>query len=238
MTHDPNQYEGHDLEAMSAAPHYHEWILSNFRPFITGDVIEVGAGSGNFSSLLLKEKIRSLVALEPSHQMYPLLAERLANNPNASYEQDTFKNFISKRPVSFDSIVYVNVLEHIENDQEELSLMYQALKPGGQICIFVPALPMLFSQHDKTVGHFRRYTKPDMRRKLMSAGFSITKLTYFDIAGILPWLIFMKLFGQPVSSGSAALYDNVVVLPMRVVESVVPLPFGKNLLVVGKKPSV
>src|SRR6185436_18923690 len=83
-----------------------------------------------------------------------------------------------------DSIIYVNVLEHVENDAEELASVHDALAPEGRIFIFVPALPALYGNFDKEVGHFRRYTKTDLETKSRQAGFRILKSSYFDLAGI------------------------------------------------------
>src|SRR5690606_34337499 len=88
-----------------------------------------------------------------------------------------------------DTFFYVNVLEHIENDLEELKWMYSNIETGGHVCLFSPALPFLFGSHDERVGHFRRYTKNELVEKAQKAGFSIKKAIYFDFPGVPLWWI-------------------------------------------------
>ncbi|MDP2665654.1 MAG: methyltransferase domain-containing protein [bacterium] len=240
MTHSSVQYTGRDLEeAMSVAPpKYHAWILSHFERYLGDMVAEVGAGSGNFSSQLLQKIGGTLIAVEPSTQMYPLLKRRFANDPRVVCEQHFFRDVASRYNDSLDSIVYVNVLEHVKDDLQELVLARESIKPGGHICVFVPALPFLFSEFDASVGHYRRYKKYQLAMLMRDAGFEIVELLYFDIVGILPWLVFMKRLRQPRTSGSAGLYDTLVVPPMRKIESLFRPPIGKNLIVVGRRPLV
>lgn len=226
-------YDGRDLEAMSFANNYHEWILSLFRPYLQNRVVEVGAGVGSFSELLLKEPIRDLIAIEPSKAMYAELQKRVRDPRiqahNAFFADLHFQN-------RFECVMYVNVLEHIDKDEAELVAAYQALSQGGHLCIFVPALPFLMSAHDKSIGHFRRYTKCSLFRKVTNAGFEIKSGGYFDIAGIGPWYVLCTVLGRSPRGGAVGLYDRVFVPIMRVVESVLPIPVGKNLYLVAQKP--
>jgi SAM-dependent methyltransferase len=232
------QLDGRELEtAMSIVPpNYHAWILSNFEPYLKGTVAEIGAGSGNFSSQLINKISGKLIAVEPSMQMFPLLERRFSGNPRVVCEQHYFEDIAPIYKNSLDSIVYVNVLEHVENDQKELSLACSALKPGGHLCIFVPALQFLFSEYDASVGHHRRYYKNQLGSRLRGAGFEIVELKYFDIVGILPWLLLMKLFRLSLVPNSVLMYDKMVVPLMRRIESLVHAPVGKNLIVVGRRP--
>ena len=228
-------YEGKDLEAMSFAQNYHSWVVDEFSPFLGERVGEVGAGSGNFSSLLLNEKITSLVAIEPSQEMYPLLVERFSTDERVACRQGIFADFYTEYTNYFDSIVYVNVLEHIKDDKQELRYMHQSLKNGGSVCIFVPALSWLYSDIDASVGHYRRYHKKQLRELVEGTGFEIVKIKYFDIVGIIPWLIFFKIFKKKLTANDAILYDKIVVPVLRIVESLLPMPIGKNLIVIGRK---
>lgn len=232
------QCDGRYLEtAMSIVPpNYHAWILSTFEPYLKGTVAEVGAGSGNFSSHLLDKIEGKLIVIEPSEQMFPVLEKRFLGNPRIVCEKKYFEDIAPQYKDSFDSIVYVNVLEHVENDQRELSLAYDALKPGGTLCIFVPALQFLFSEYDASVGHYRRYHKNQLGKRMRDAGFEIRELKYFDIVGILPWLLLMKFLRLPLAPHSVLLYDQMIVPLMQKIESLVHPPIGKNLIVVGRKP--
>ncbi len=231
------KYDGRDLEAMSFAPNYHAWILSLFSGFIGKRLAEVGAGSGNVTELLRKGDVQEIVAIEPSDEMYERLVVSVANDPRVTTKNDFFENVCGAYPNHFDSIVYVNVLEHVEDDAAELAHVYSSLKPGGHVCIFVPALMWLYSAHDKSIGHFRRYHKGPLKTLVQSAGFEVVRVKYFDIVGVLPWFVLMTLLKTHPAAGSVDFYDRIVVPVSRVFESIIPLPFGKNLLIVGRKPA-
>jgi len=228
-------YQGRDLEAMFSAKNYHQWIADGFSPYLSGHVGEVGAGSGNFSSFLLKTKIDSLVSIEPSQEMYPLLVEKFSTNASVMCRQGFLADFYKEYTNHFDAMVYTNVLEHIEDDRQELLYMNQVLKQGGYVCIFVPALSWLYSDFDASVGHYRRYQKEQLKKIVEEAGFEIVKISYFDIVGVIPWLIFSKLFKKQLTASDVSLYDVLVVPLMRVIEAWVPIPVGKNLIVIGRK---
>ena len=228
-----NQYFGKDLEAMSFANNYHRWLIAEFMPYINGSVAEVGAGVGNVSRLILEANIKSLTSFEPSANMYPLLKEALRTDKRAM----AINGFFGREEVSecLDSILYVNVLEHIEDDTCELVSVHAALSQGGHLLIFVPALPWLYSEFDKQIGHFRRYTKKNLVELTKRAGFSIVKARYFDMAGIIPWYINFILLKNTISIDSVSLYDRLVVPVMRAIEVHVPPPIGKNVLLVARK---
>jgi 2-polyprenyl-3-methyl-5-hydroxy-6-metoxy-1,4-benzoquinol methylase len=176
-------YPGKDLEAMSFAENYHQWILEEFQPFIGKSVAEVGAGCGNFTKMLLKTALENLVAYEPSLQIFPMLTASIEGESRVEAINEFFG---AGSAGGFDSILYINVLEHIENDKAELAIMRDKLVPDGHVLIFVPALPALFSDFDKSIGHYRRYRKVQLADTLRESGFSIEKIKYFDCAGILP----------------------------------------------------
>ena len=227
------QYFGKDLEAMSFARNYHKWILAEFLPYIGKSVAEVGAGIGSFSTLILEANISCLKAFEPSQNMYPLLQEALSRDKRAEAINDFFGK--ANTGERFDSVLYVNVLEHIEDDASELSVVREALNPNGHLLIFVPALPWLYSDLDRQVGHFRRYVKKDLVELTQRSGFLVVKARYFDVAGIVPWYINFVLLKNAIRGGSVSLYDRLVVPVMRIMEGLVSPPIGKNVLLVAKK---
>ncbi len=233
-------YAGKDLEAMSFAENYHRWILDIFQPHLGSRLVEVGAGTGAFSELILERRPASLSLVEPS-EMYRILTQRLAAMRTET-EVKTYNSIFSRvapeiaaagRP---DSIIYVNVLEHVPDDGAELRAVHRALAPGGRVFIFVPAFQWLYGGFDRRVAHVRRYTRPELERKCAAAGFRVLKSVYFDLAGVAPWWVKYRLLkSDSMEPGLVKLYDRCVVPFVKVAERIVPPPLGKNILLVAEK---
>src|SRR5262249_8315743 len=170
-----------ELEALTFAENYHRWIIDAFEPYLGETIAEVGAGIGSVSKLLLGKRIKRLFAFEPSHNMYLFLEEALRQEARAKAVNDFFSPRYAQ--AGFDSVVYINVLEHIQDDRTELAHALEMLNPQGHILLFVPALVWLYSDFDKQVGHFRRYTKQDLSGLVRDVGFTLVKAQYFDLAG-------------------------------------------------------
>ncbi len=224
---------------MAFAPNYHRWILDRFRPYLGRRVAEIGAGSGNFARLLLGERIESLHLVEPSSAMFQHLPALARSDPAGRV---TLHNAVflavrqQLRAAEIDSLVYVNVLEHIVEDDGELHGMNEVLQPGGRIFIFVPALPFLYGSHDRAVGHVRRYRRGDLTEKCRNAGFSVLHAGYFDIGGIVPWWLKYCLFRSTrMEPGAVHLYDRMIVPIMSRLEGCLPPPLGKNVILVAEK---
>ncbi len=240
MKHSNNresEYKGTDLEAMENANNQNEWILNEFRPYLGKQVCEVGAGQGNLTSLLLSEKIDSLTSFEPSENMFVRLEKTFPSasnfnpvNQSLSEEPDQWKG-------AFDSITYINVLEHIEDDKKELRHAFGCLKENGYLLIFVPALSWLYSSFDREIGHYRRYHKNNLVSITQIAQFNIVQAKYVDMLGIVPWYIFLVLLRQNLSPTGVSLYNKLITPLARKIESVVPPPLGKNLLLIAQKKS-
>jgi SAM-dependent methyltransferase len=234
-------YAGKDLEAMSFAVNYHRWILSIFEPYLGTRVVEVGAGKGSFSKLLLERRLESLSLVEPSTAMHQQLCRRMEElNPSVTVKtyNDVFENVAARirsadQP---DSIIYVNVLEHIDNDVNELKIINDTLESGGRLFIFVPALRWLHGSMDQQLGHFRRYTRTELEKKCVASGFRVMVSRYFDVLGVLPWWVKYRLFqSKEMEPGAVRFYDQRVVPVARVVESMVTARIGKNVLMVVEK---
>ena len=235
-------YPGRDLEAMSFAEKYHRWILQVFEPYLGSRLVEVGAGSGSFSELLLEARPASLTLVEPSREMYPLLVARLSGAPGVGAEVVTYNSLFRdaageigrrQRP---DSIIYVNVLEHVPDDEAELAAVGRTLPRGGRVLIFVPALRWLYGSFDELVGHQRRYTRRELEAKCERAGFRVLLSGYLDLPGVLPWWVKYCLLRSPkMEAGAVKFYDRYCVPAIRAVETRLRPPVGKNIFLAAEK---
>jgi 2-polyprenyl-3-methyl-5-hydroxy-6-metoxy-1,4-benzoquinol methylase len=234
-------YTGPELESMAFAMNYRRWIFDVFRPFLGKRIVEVGAGSGSFSELLLATRPEWLDAIEPSANLYPLLAEHLQSiDPGRIGHAlrgtltDTAESI--RKTGAPDSVIYVNVLEHIEDDAAELRTIHSLLQPGGHALIFSPAHPWLMGSMDYELGHHRRYTITDLARKCKAAGFTIRLASYFDMMGIAPWWVkYCVLRSRTMEPAAVRFYDRYAVPVSRLLESAIRPPIGRNVILVGQK---
>lgn len=227
-----------DLECLAASKHFFDWVLDEFDPYLRGRVLEVGAGAGTITRRLIERHPGlEVVALEPAENMFVGLDAFAALEPRATAHRATLREFLREGETRFDAVLYVNVLEHIADDAEELRMAADALRPGGALLVFGPAHEMLYSELDHKAGHYRRYSTRGLRRLAETAGLEIRTSRYFDLLGALPYLAVYRWARRPAISGSTVWgYDRMIVPVSRMLERLVPHPpVGKNVLFVGVK---
>ena len=215
------EYIGSDLDSMDLAVNYRTWIYDLFSGYIGKNIVEVGSGTGAFSKQLLQGEPDSLVLIEPSEMFDRLTVElgTVHTNTEIIYFKGTFGEYVSERGGSKrpDTIVYINVLEHVEDDVAELARMREVLQDNGRICIFVPAVPNLFSDFDRMIGHFRRYSRTELVSKTEKAGFRLSFVRGFDLPGIFPWLVKYRLMRSlSMEPSMVGTYDRYCVPPIRI----------------------
>lgn len=227
-------YSGTELDAMAEARNYCRWIMRYFTPYLGERVVEIGAGTGTFSELLLNsERTVDLVLFEAAHNLFPLLRQRFADRKVrlhcGAFDPAALEG-------ASDSIVLVNVLEHILDDAGLLSQIHDSLRPGGSLLLFVPALMWNYGSLDKTFGHYRRYSKRGLRQKLKEAGLRVEHMRYVNMMGIASWFLAGKVLRQTtLSPAQVRWYDRWVVPWSFKLERVCEPPLGQSLLAVAVK---
>lgn len=229
-------YEGTELEATAQAHNYNRWILDSIRPFLGPVIAEVGAGQGNFTRELARAKPQRLIAIEPSANLFPRLQHTTKGIPGVELHHATLRDVSGHLAGTVDAVVYINVLEHIADDQAELTHAYRVLRPGGTLCIFVPALPWLMTRFDASIGHHRRYRRSELEQRVRDNGYQILQSRYFDLLGVVSWLIAFKLLRLRMGTGNVRFYDRFAVPLAKVLDRLLHPPFGKSLLLIARKP--
>jgi len=230
----PNEHAsdtGFELGALEVAHNYRAGLVREFAPYVRGHVLEVGAGIGQISAQLLQQTaLRRLTAIEPVPAHAALCRARL---PGVALIEGTLDDLPPGEPV--DTIVSVNVLEHIRDDAREL-LGYRRLlaERAGHLCLCVPARAELYAPIDRALGHHRRYQRPALRALLVSAGFEVTRLDYFNLVGYLGWwLCFRLLQRRHFDVVPLRLFDSLVFRVTHALErGVARPPVGQSLLAV------
>jgi SAM-dependent methyltransferase len=227
------QTEDFEFAALSGAKNYRAALLREFSEFLGGNVLEVGAGIGQLTEELLKNPaISKLVSVEPDENFYARLCAAFPAHQIVRGTVDDLKG-----DESWNAILNVNVLEHIRQDERELEIYRQKLaREKGVLCLLVPARPEIYAPIDKDFGHFRRYTKTELREKLEAAGFEILKLRYYNLAGYFAWwLSFCVLKKRSFDLQAVKIFDRVIFPPVHGFESrICPPPIGQSLLAIAR----
>lgn len=168
---------------MNYAVNYNQFIFNKIKKYIYGTCLEVGAGTGNFSKLIAKIADK-LYVVDEKKESYFFLKKRLKNIKNIKLIKKSLKNLnISK----ISCIIMLNVLEHIKDDERAIKKLLNKVKNNGHIIIQVPAFNFLFSNYDKCVGHYKRYTKNDFFKIAKKLKLNIVEMYYFNPIGALGW---------------------------------------------------
>lgn len=224
---------------------YNKWLFSMFSKYIGKDVLEVGAGTGRFSNILAEQNLSKLVLLEPSLLFVTRLKSEIRRNQGSLeiIQSDALSYDKPELYGTFDSVVMVQVIEHVEDDLSVICHMTKYLKKGGYIIIQVPALKWLFGHWDKQAGHFRRYTKKDIRNFTENSGCWISEMYYFNFPGIFGWWFNFCLkkndFGNTVDNAKlneqGIFFDRTIVPVISLIEKFVHPPLGLGLHAILEK---
>jgi SAM-dependent methyltransferase len=222
-----------EFAALWEARNYRAAIVREFERHLRGHLLEVGCGIGQMTrEFQLLNAVTEMTCIEPDQGF---AAQHARDVQGARLVVGTAEDLAPGTEA--DSIVSINVLEHIEHDQEEMA-RYAALLRNrrGHLCALVPARPEIYAPLDKDFGHFRRYTAPELRRKLESAGFRIEKLHYFNFVGYFAWWFSFCLRKQrSFGIRQVRLYDQVIFPVVNAIESSVARPFiGQSLIAIAR----
>ena len=225
--------EDFEFEALSQAVNYRLALRDEFRSFVRGDVLEVGAGVGQFTQVLATlPEVKRIVAVEPEPRFCEAFRRLYPDRPLVEGTIDAIGG-----SVDFDALVSINVLEHIAADQEELDKYWRCLTARhGYLSLFVPARPEIYSPIDRDFGHYRRYRMAELRDKLERSGFTVCRLDYFNSAGYLAWwLSFCVLRKRRFNRGAVTLYDRFIFPVVRIIEKrFLRPPLGQSLIAIGR----
>jgi SAM-dependent methyltransferase len=222
-----------EFAALSAARNYRSAIAKLFSPYLTGDLLEIGAGVGQMLEDVQRIcKPHSIAAVEPDPGFFVQLQRNL---PNARIWHGLEVDLPANE--TFDAILSVNVLEHIEKDTEELASWRKRLQDrGGYLCLLVPARPELYSLMDLDFGHFRRYTRRSLTQKLLAAGFTDLEVHYFNFVGYFAWALNFKLLNIRHFNPMAVRSFDRFIFPFfhRLENAIGHPPLGQSLVAVAK----
>jgi len=219
--------------ADEATPNYHRWITELCRPYLGDRVLEIGAGYGAVTRFL-SQGVPDYVATDTAPECLTALESRFGQSSNVRVRK--FDVLADELDGEFDSIVMINVLEHLRDDSGTLAALSTHLASSGRLIIYVPAFNYLYGDWDHMVGHFRRYSRSQLEHVMRGAGLTVVESRYANLVAIPAWFAFSRLgirlkkkpdaeFGRDLR-----IWDNTAVPITRWVETRVRPPIGLNVL--------
>jgi SAM-dependent methyltransferase len=223
------------LAIMQAAPRYNRWQFRRIAPYLGRRVCEVGAGIGNMSALIAASGPEQLVLTDLDPAYRDILQSRFADSPDVAIEHLQLPDPSARsrfEGYQLDTVIALNVIEHIREDVEALRSMAGMLQPGGRAIVLVPALQQLFGTLDRELGHARRYTRQSLTRQMNQAGFRVERVFYFNLIGTFGWWANARLRKvRRIPIEQLRVFDAMV--PFLQLENLVPLPFGQSVIAIG-----
>jgi SAM-dependent methyltransferase len=235
MVRPADQAGAETLEIMSAAPQYNRWQYSRVARYLGRRICEVGAGIGNMSSLILGGSPELLVLTDTDLYNQEALRRRFESATNVIVDELTLPDRSAGRrfqEYELDTVVALNVVEHIADDVEALRSIATMLRPRGRVVVLVPAMPALFGSLDRELGHQRRYTRGSLIRTISAAGFQVQSAFYFNLLGMLGWWFNARVRTAPRIPAAQLRYFETLV-PILRMEDHLPLPFGQSVIAIG-----
>lgn len=234
-----SEYSGNEnLELQSQGHIFNDWMYGEIFPAIKGTILEVGSGIGTFSQKIIRDfSDSSIVLTDVSPSYVKKLSEKFCQknihvvkldlNSELDYQKIGYKKF--------DSIIAINVLEHVEDDLFALQQLYKMLKKDGTLILLVPCHKFLYNVIDSSVGHFRRYTKNELKSKIAKTDFVVKDMFYFNMLGILGWYINGNVMKTARLNKSAYKTFDKIIPIMKFVEKLTNKRIGLSIISFLKK---
>ena len=224
------KYEGQELEIFDKAKIFQKYIFFKIRKYFKNGIFEVGAGLGSFTKEYVNDFKEVHISDLDENNYNVLNSKFLEKKVKISQEkiQDTNDNY--------NTIVYLNVLEHIKEDLEEINLAASKLNQGGRLIILVPAHQKLYSKFDKAIGHHKRYNI-EFFKNIRNKNLKIKKLIYLDALGYLLYFLNKIFFKEEIypSEKKILIWDRIFIPLTIMIDFLSFYKIGKNVLCVYEK---
>ena len=225
-----------DCCQMENAPNYNKWLYELVKPFIGNRVLEIGSGTGTMSRKVI-EDVELLVGLEPNQYCADVLLKTLKNDRRFTLIKSSIEDcdYQDLKEYQFNTILCVNVLEHIEDDIATLLFFEKIIEPGGRVVLLVPAFPQAYGPIDKAVGHFHRYSKSSISEVLGKTSLKAENLFYSNFLGLLGWFFNARIRHSTSQNDFQIQLFNKIVPLISCIEKRVGCPIGLSLISVSRK---
>lgn len=235
----PFKYQGEELDLFSLAVNWKQYWAALVSPYINGRVLEVGAGEGNNSRLVqsyCQGRFSGWTCLEPDSILMDRLKQTFTGEQSSTtvdFVQGTITD-LSADP-GYDTVLYIDVLEHIADDVTEIATAAELLNENGYMIVLSPAHNFLYTEFDRGIGHFRRYTVNSLI-DLTPESLKPVRSRYVDSAGMIVSLANRLLLRQSLpTTTQIKIWDNIFIPVSRVLDVLSFGKLGKSVIVVWRK---
>jgi glycosyltransferase involved in cell wall biosynthesis len=230
-----DEYGSHILHSLERAQSFNKWMADAIAPFVGARVLEIGAGIGNITSWLLPRDFYVASDINPNYLDY--LRNLALGKPYLNVDRVDLEDPVSFAPWhgAFDTVVCLNVLEHVRDPAVSLANVYSALRPGGRLILYVPRNQRLYSSLDEVLGHRCRYEREQLQGELATAGFAVEHLQDFNRSSVFGWWLNGRVLKRRYFSRSQLKLFNLGVPVIRRLDRLLPWQ-GLGLIAVARKP--
>ena len=229
-------YPGSELEIFELAKNWKRYVAAKVQPYLGKTVLEVGAGLGSVTAELCSGKEQLWVCLEPDTALAEKIEQKIKNGTLPAYCAVT-EGQVTDLAMSdlFETIIYFDVLEHIDDDQSEIQEAIKHIYNNGYLVILAPAYNCLFNSFDESIGHFRRYNRKALIN-LVPPSLSLVSCWYLDSVGILTLLANRFVFKLKMPTRNQIMFWDRTIVPFsKILDPLTGFCVGKSILMVWKK---
>lgn len=220
------------LESMSQAVWYNRWTLNKFKKFFKGEILEVGCGIGNFTRYLINYGKVWAIDMDPG---FIKEAKKITSGVGNIGYGDLEKGDYFFGNKKFDTVVCINVLEHIKNDIKALKNLFKLIKNNGYLILLVPGHQFLYGGIDRAIGHYRRYQFENLAKLVKEMGLKVILARRLNLIGAIGWWFSAKIMKDSVVNERKLKLFNVIAPIFLSLEDLINPPFGTSILIVAKK---
>jgi SAM-dependent methyltransferase len=225
------------LNNLTGTPQYLSWLARKLRPHVGDEVLEIDAGIGNLTGRLMSRRML-YVAAEKDPLHLHALRNRFLRTPNVAVQRidPEVPGDLAGLENCFDTVLCLNVLEHLDDAGRLLDSLAATIRPGGSLLVLVPNVPGIYGSLDRKMGHKRRYSHATIGQLLAAHGFAVETIESFNKVALLPWWAYSRLFhAGTISKLVLKIFDKSVWFWRRL-DILMPWP-GLSLVAVGRKPA-
>ncbi|MFP4520719.1 MAG: class I SAM-dependent methyltransferase [Fibrobacterota bacterium] len=226
-------------EIMADAVNYNKWLVSFFEDKFGKRILDAGCSIGNISKAVIASVGNDLEIFHgiDSDKKAVELLRKSVHNPDCRFSTVDINDdvFFRDNEGAFDTLCCFNVLEHIFDDEAALKRFNTVLEKKGSLFLILPAIKFLYGSLDRSDNHYRRYSKKEIKKKLLRSGFKVSEINYFNPVGAIGWFINGRVLKKEIiPAEQAAFFDKMVPL-LKLFQRIFPFPFGQSLRVCGIK---